>query len=55
VILKEDGGPAVGGRADEVLSAGDRTFELGESPVSWCCLELVGALADINDVLQFTC
>jgi hypothetical protein len=51
VVFKEDGGPAVGGGADEILGAGDGALELWQDPVARCGLKLVRSLANIDDVL----
>ena len=51
MVLEEDGSPAVGGRADQILGAGYGAFELRECPVFGCGLEFVGALTDVYDVL----
>jgi hypothetical protein len=53
VVFEKDGGPAVGGGADELLSAGDGALELWEDPVARGGLEFVGSLADIDDVLIY--
>jgi hypothetical protein len=53
VVLEEDGGPAVGGRTDQVLGAGYGALELRKCPVFGCGLEFVGALTDVYDVLWY--
>jgi len=51
MVLEEDGGPAVGGRANKVLCAGHGAFEVGECPVFGSSLEFIGSLTYIDDVL----
>jgi hypothetical protein len=51
VVFEEDGCPAVGGGADQVLGAGYGAFELREGPVFGSGLEFVGALTDVYNVL----
>jgi hypothetical protein len=51
VVFEEYGGPAVAGRADEILRSGNGALELGEDPIPWCGLKFVRALSDIDNVL----
>jgi hypothetical protein len=53
VIFEEDGCPAVGGGADQVLGAGYGAFELRECVIFGRGLEFVGALADVYYVLLY--
>lgn len=51
MVLEEDGGPAVRGWANKILRARNSAFEVRECPVFGCGLELVGSLANVDDVL----